>query len=95
MRAVRNRPMTPKHRRGKWGLLVACATLAAALSIASPARAQMTVVPERSQAWNDATTIMALSALGLELVMPRVFYSDPEVTAGWKARWHLSAFAPA
>lgn len=37
---------------------------------------------------------MALSALGLELVMPRVFYADPEVTAGWKARWHLSAFAP-
>ncbi len=27
-------------------------------------------------------------------MLPRVFYSDPEVTAGWKARWHLSAFAP-
>jgi hypothetical protein len=37
---------------------------------------------------------MAASALGLQLVLPRVFYSDPEVTAGWKARWHLSALAP-
>ena len=86
--------MTPKHRKGKWGLLVACAILAASMSIASPARAQTTPPPERSDAWNDATTILALSSLGLELVMPRVFYADPEVTAGWKARWHLSAFAP-
>jgi hypothetical protein len=85
--------MTPKHRKGKWGVLVASAILAASMAIASPARAQA-ARPERSDAWNDATTIMALSALGLELVMPRVFYADPEVTAGWKARWHLSAFAP-
>jgi hypothetical protein len=27
--------------------------------------------------------------------MPRVFYSDPEATVGWKARWHLSMLAPA
>lgn len=26
--------------------------------------------------------------------MPRVFYSSPEATVGWKARWHLSALAP-
>jgi hypothetical protein len=37
---------------------------------------------------------MAISAAGFELVMPRVFYADPEVTAGWKARWHLSVLAP-
>jgi hypothetical protein len=50
--------------------------------------------PERSDSWDKATTIMAVSAAGFELIMPRVFYSDPEVTAGWKARWHLSALAP-
>ena len=33
---------------------------------------------------------MALSSTGLVMIMPRVFYSDPEVTAGWKARWHVS-----
>jgi len=60
-----------------------------------PARAQAQPAPiERSAAWDDATTIMALSSLGLQLVMPRVFYSDPEVTAGWKGRWHVSALAP-
>jgi hypothetical protein len=51
-------------------------------------------VPERSDAWSKATNITALSAMGLVLVMPRVFYSDPEVTVGWKARWHLSVLAP-
>ncbi|HET9958730.1 MAG TPA: hypothetical protein VFQ61_29760 [Polyangiaceae bacterium] len=50
--------------------------------------------PERSHGWDRATNIMALSAAGLQLVMPRVFYSDPEVTVGWKARWHLSVLAP-
>jgi hypothetical protein len=52
-------------------------------------------IPDRSNAWSQATNIMAVSAIGLQLVMPRVFYSDPEVTAGWKARWHISVFAPA
>jgi hypothetical protein len=26
--------------------------------------------------------------------MPRVFYSSPEATVGWKARWHVSVLAP-
>ena len=69
--------MTPKHRKGKWGIVVAALALAAGMSITTPARAQATVPPVRSDAWNDATTIMALSSLGLELVMPRVFYADP------------------
>lgn len=50
--------------------------------------------PERSAAWNSATKVMSLSSAGLVLIMPRIFYSDPEVTAGWKARWHLSVLAP-
>ncbi|MBK6693776.1 MAG: phosphatase PAP2 family protein [Myxococcales bacterium] len=29
-----------------------------------------------------------------ELLMPRIFYADPEVTVGWKARWHVSVLAP-
>lgn len=53
-----------------------------------------TIPHERSEAWDDATTILALSSLGVQLVMPRVFYADPEVTAGWKARWHVSSLAP-
>ncbi|HMJ54292.1 MAG TPA: hypothetical protein VK540_19560 [Polyangiaceae bacterium] len=92
---MRNRAKTLNRRKRMGSLLVASAALTIAMSIAAPARAQSrTVPPERSAAWNDATTILALSALGLELVMPRVFYADPEVTAGWKARWHISVFAP-
>lgn len=79
-----------------WPLRVKVAATAAAvgsvLLFAAPARAQS--VPERSEGWGDATTILALSAVGVELIMPRVFYSDPEVTVGWKARWHLSVLAP-
>jgi hypothetical protein len=37
---------------------------------------------------------MALATVGIELLSPRTFWADPEVTAGWKARWHLSALAP-
>jgi hypothetical protein len=44
--------------------------------------------------WKTATTITALSAGGVALLMPRVFYSDPEVTVGWKARYHVSVLAP-
>jgi len=35
-----------------------------------------------------------LASVGTQLFMPRVFYSDPEVTVGWKARWHVSVLAP-
>ncbi|KYG07445.1 hypothetical protein BE21_02355 [Sorangium cellulosum] len=35
--------------------------------------------------------------LGTSVVflMPRVYYSDPEATVGWKGRWHFSVLAPA
>src|SRR5690349_12277894 len=49
---------------------------------------------ERDSTWGDVTTVTAISALSLEVLMPRVFYSDPEATVGWKARWHVSALAP-
>jgi hypothetical protein len=79
-------------------LLVAGGIAVAASLVSAPCQAQtppdISPNPDRSASWNTATTIMALSAAGFELVMPRVFYSDPEVTAGWKARWHVSVLAP-
>ena len=86
--------MSPKFRKKVWAPLVAGAIFTGVALFSSPARAQTTMPPVRSAAWNDATTILALSSLGLELLMPRVFYADPEVTAGWKARWHVSVLAP-
>lgn len=75
---------------------------AAVLSFSTNARAdddpmmEMEEKPdfERSGGWNRATNIMALSSAALQVLMPRVFYSDPEVTVGWKARWHVSVLAP-
>lgn len=82
--------------QGKLGLNgIKVALLALAVSfalVAAPAHAQQP--PERSQGWKDATNVLTLSALGVQLLMPRVFYSDPEVTVGWKARWHASVLAP-
>ena len=87
--------MMPNRRKSALAPFVACALLAVAMFASVPARAQVQPAPiERSAGWDDATTILALSSLGLQLVMPRVFYSDPEVTAGWKGRWHVSALAP-
>jgi hypothetical protein len=69
--------------------IVFCASGRASAQDAMPA-----VPPERSASWNSATKVMALSSAGLVMIMPRIFYADPEVTAGWKARWHVSVLAP-
>jgi hypothetical protein len=63
------------------------------LSVSSPARAQ-TAVPNRDQGWGVATSVTMGAAGAIQLLMPRIFYSDPETTVGWKARWHVSQLAP-
>ena len=65
-----------------------------ALFATTEARAAPPPPPERDDGWQTATTALAISAGAMELIMPRVFYSDPEVTVGWKARWHVSVLAP-
>ncbi|HKO53525.1 MAG TPA: hypothetical protein VJV79_37710 [Polyangiaceae bacterium] len=75
-------------------VLLPVSALAVVLTASELASAQTMPVPERSAGWDSATKIMALSSAGLVMIMPRIFYSDPEVTAGWKARWHVSVLAP-
>jgi len=77
-------------------LSVAACAAALTLLAAPAAQAQEGPVPApaRSKGWKDATNILTLSSLGVQLLMPRVFYSDPEVTVGWKVRWHASVLAP-
>lgn len=57
-----------------------------------PALAQS--VPERDKNWKAVSNVGLIGAAATQLVMPRVFYSDPEATVGWKARWHVSVLAP-
>lgn len=79
-------------RSSSLGVLAGAASVF--VSLLAPAADAQEGPPTRSEGWKDATTITALSALGVQLLMPRVFYSDPEVTVGWKARWHVSVLAP-
>lgn len=68
--------------------------LASALALVATSASAQTPPPSRDSTWGTVSTITAVGALGFEAVMPRFFYSDPEVTVGWKARWHVSALAP-
>ena len=49
---------------------------------------------DRSDGWKTVTTITMVAGVATTTFMPRVFYADPETTAGWKARWHVSILAP-
>jgi hypothetical protein len=79
--------------RGKaWCLTLASALLV--LAVSSPAQAQQTPAPNRDDGWGTATSVTLGASAAIQLLMPRIFYSDPEATVGWKARWHVSQLAP-
>jgi hypothetical protein len=81
-----------RGRFARLGVRAVAVALFACVVFASPAaRADGT---NRDQGWRTATNYLAVSAGAVELIMPRVFYSDPEITVGWKARWHVSVLAP-
>lgn len=71
--------------------VVAAGAVGLSFAVAFPRSA---AAQERDEGWETATTITMLGSAGTQLLMPRIFYSDPEVTVGWKARWHVSVLAP-
>jgi hypothetical protein len=50
--------------------------------------------PERDSTWGAISTVSLVVGAGTELLMPRILYPEPEVTMGWKPRWHVSVLAP-
>ncbi|HSC89198.1 MAG TPA: hypothetical protein VLC09_18075 [Polyangiaceae bacterium] len=70
-------------------ILVGSLAILAGVLVTSPSRAQTI-----DQGWSDASTATAIAAAASSVLMPRVFYSNPEATVGWKARWHVSSLAP-
>lgn len=80
--------MTSGLRKGATLLM-----LAVVLSAPAPASAQSLPAPQRSEAWGTVSTVSALVGASTQLLMPRIYYSDTEVTVGWKARWHASVIA--
>ena len=74
-------------------VVVAAGSLTVAACLLAPREAAAQV--RRDENWGTVSHIgLALGASAVFL-MPRVYYSDPEATVGWKGRWHVSMLAPA
>ena len=77
-------------------VLASMGLVAASWINSSEAVAQSTVPPivGRDADWATVTQVSTIVGASTVFLMPRVYYSDPESTVGWKGRWHFSHFAP-
>jgi hypothetical protein len=75
-------------------LTLGLSVFAARESTASAQQIQPPQDGSSEHTWGAVTSATAALSLATVAVMPRIFYSDPEVTVGWKARWHVSQLAP-
>ncbi|MBX3231399.1 MAG: hypothetical protein KIT84_10675 [Labilithrix sp.] len=75
-------------------LVLGAAALSCALLAPKSARAQALPPPDRSAGWEATSTVAMAIGMGSQVLMPRLYWSDTEVTIGWKARWHASVLAP-
>jgi hypothetical protein len=74
--------------------------LTATLALEQSAAAQNTQATTvqtvaRDQGWGTVSDVALAVAVLSPTLMPRVYYSDPTATVGWKGRWHFSVLAPA
>ncbi|MDC3956520.1 hypothetical protein [Polyangium jinanense] len=79
-------------------VLATLGLVSASFAYSTEASAQTTGVPAiapRDETWGTVSHAMLGVGAGTVFLMPRVYYSDPEATVGWKGRWHFSMFAPA
>lgn len=61
---------------------------------AGDASAQRLPAPNRPSGWDTLSTVSMTVGMGSQVLMPRLYWSDTEVTIGTKARWHASVLAP-
>lgn len=74
---------------------LSCLAMLGTLAVAGEASAQpVSPVPERDVTWQTVTGVTLALGAATQVFMPRVFYADPEVTVGWKGRFHVSVLAP-
>jgi hypothetical protein len=59
------------------------------------AQAQIPPFVARDSNWDTVSNVMLGVGVGSVALMPRVYYSSPDATVGWKARYHVSSLAPA
>jgi hypothetical protein len=69
------------------------ALLGGLVALPEPANAQSLPPPQRSSAWETVSTVSMVVGMSTQVLMPRLYWSDTEVTLGWKARWHASVLA--
>ena len=78
--------------------IVAAGLISVTTALLAPREAAAQAVPPtavRDATWGTVSNVTMVLGAGVVTVMPRVYYSDPESTVGWKARWHISVLAPA
>jgi hypothetical protein len=80
--------------------VITAGVLASALSMTlghREASAQTTIPPvvERDPNWDIVSSVSMVIGVSAATLMPRIYYSSPDSTVGWKARWHVSMLAPA
>jgi hypothetical protein len=85
--------MTLRLRRAQLALIVLVVALVA-LGGEGEARAQSLPPPQRDAGWEAVSTIGMVVGMTTQVLMPRIYLSDSEVTVGWKARFHGSVLAP-
>lgn len=76
-------------RAALFGMVVALGLFAA-----QDAHAQKLPAPNRPAGWEALSTVSMAVGMGSQIIMPRLYWSDSEVTIGTKARWHASVLAP-
>ncbi|AUX44721.1 hypothetical protein SOCE26_061880 [Sorangium cellulosum] len=75
--------------------VVAAGCLAVAACLLAPREAAAQTTVERDENWATVSDVSLVLGTSVVFLMPRVYYSDPEATVGWKGRWHFSVLAPA
>ena len=85
------------RRHGTIAVAALCSSMAAALLWPREASAagSIPVGAKRDETWGTISHITLSLGTAVPLLMPRIYYSDPESTVGWKGRWHVSVLAPA
>jgi len=85
------RPFTRSCRVAGFSL---AAFILASACTTKDASAQVGPPPLRDRAWKNVTGVAVIVGGATQLLMPRISYTESEVTVGWKARWHISVLAP-
>ncbi|WP_437292880.1 hypothetical protein [Sorangium sp. So ce426] len=75
--------------------VVAAGCLAVAACLLAPREAAAQTTVQRDKNWATVSDVSLVLGSSVVFLMPRVYYSDPEATVGWKGRWHFSVMAPA